>query len=109
MVQAKSCQTVTLNLGECGYFCEKYASIHQTSSISYDLSFYLDSKCSQQGYINDNKPFIIPFSCSSLNNQLGSDGTVECSSTSSSSTSKQIAISTILISAIFLFLINNLF
>ncbi|KAM9992812.1 hypothetical protein ACTFIY_010256 [Dictyostelium cf. discoideum] len=111
-LKAALCQTVTVDLDECGYFCGKYASVHQTSSISYDLSFYLDSECSQQGYLNGtNRPFIIPFSCSfSENNPLGTDGTVNCSSTSTSesSPSKQIAISTILISAIFL-LINNLF
>ncbi|KAM9985484.1 hypothetical protein ACTFIZ_009012 [Dictyostelium cf. discoideum] len=109
-VQAKGCQAATLNLGECGYFCNKYAEVSQKSSINYALSFFLDSRCTQQGYINGTIPFIMPFSCTSSTNQLGTDGTVKCSSssTSSSSSSKQIAISTILFSAILLFLINNL-
>ncbi|KAN0028297.1 hypothetical protein ACTFIV_010138 [Dictyostelium citrinum] len=111
--------SVTLEMGQCGTVCQKYAAVRSTSSLTYELSFYLDSGCNQQGYYNGtNIPFKIPFNCNLNVNPVGTDATVQCSKepepepeseseSPSSSSSNKIAVSSILVLAM-LFLINTL-
>ncbi|KAN0028299.1 hypothetical protein ACTFIV_010140 [Dictyostelium citrinum] len=99
--------SVTLELDQCGTVCQKFAAVHSTSSLSYELSFYLDSDCEKQGYYNGtNVPFKLPFNCALDTNPVGTDATVQCSESNSASSSK-IAVSSILVLAM-LFLINTL-
>ncbi|KAN0028298.1 hypothetical protein ACTFIV_010139 [Dictyostelium citrinum] len=110
--------SVTLEMGQCRTVCQKYAAVRSTSSLTYKLSFYLDSNCQKQLYDNGtNTPFEFPFSCDLNVNPVGNDATVQCSnepepeseskSESPSSSSNKIAVSSILVLAM-LFLINTL-
>ncbi|KAM9973871.1 hypothetical protein ACTFIW_007533 [Dictyostelium discoideum] len=78
-LQASGCEDNTLNLNECGRFCNKYAKI-QNNGDNKKISFYTDSLCKNIGYYqNTNTPFIISFNCYYEINGLGSDGEVSCS------------------------------
>ncbi|EAL65880.1 hypothetical protein DDB_G0283101 [Dictyostelium discoideum AX4] len=78
-LKAKGCDSNTLNLNECGSFCNKYAKI-QNDGNNKKITFYTDLYCRTIGnYLNTDTPFIIPFNCNNEINRLAYDGEVSCS------------------------------
>ncbi|KAK5578460.1 hypothetical protein RB653_008131 [Dictyostelium firmibasis] len=76
----KGCQNGILNLDECGSFCENNAKVTKKDQ-GYQISFFLDNKCQEQGHLTNTSVTSIDYKCSDtdLYTIIGRDELVYCS------------------------------